>query len=204
MDDNTSLSPTEINWSEHLEVYFKETAEKSQGLAWLHKKAEELFYKTTVFIDLPVIILGTINGSMSVGSHSLFGDASYAPIVIGMIILLSSILTTIGTYFSWSRRSEAHRISAISYSKLYRFITIELSLPRKERLPPNAFLKMIRVEYDRLAEISPLIPSSIITTYKEKFGSLTNISHAEETNGIHPVNINNSKEQSTDEAYNAV
>jgi len=204
MDDNTSLSPTEINWSDHLEIYFKETAEKSQGLAWLHKKAEELFYKATVFIDLPVIILGTINGSISVGSHSLFGDASYAPIIIGMVILLSSILTTIGTYFSWSRRSESHKISAISYSKLYRFITIELSLPRKERLPPNAFLKMIRAEYDRLAEISPLIPSSIIKAYKEKFGTLTTISHAEGTNGLHPVVINNTQGQPTDASYTEV
>jgi hypothetical protein len=178
-----------IHWNSRLEEYFAQTGEKAHCLSWLHKKSEAYYTNRAIVIDLPVIILGTLNGATSIGSSALFGDDRFASVGVGIVALITAILTTIGTYFSWSRRSEGHKIASLSYSKLYRFLSIEMSLPRHERMTPNDLLKYVRVEYDRLSEVSPLINPTILNTFNKKFEALTDIAKPEEANGLHPINI---------------
>lgn len=178
-----------IHWNERLEEYFASTGEKAHCLSWCHKRAEERYSASSIWIDLPVIVLGVLNGATSIGSKSLFGDSDYASIGIGAVALITSILNTIGSYFAWSRRAEAHKISALQYAKLYRFLSIEMSLPRDERMTPKELLKYVKEQYDRLSEISPLIPPQVIATFKEQFNSITDISKPEETNGLEAIYI---------------
>ena len=179
----------QITWNEKLEEFFASAGEKAHCLGWLHKKSEAYYSKRTTFIDLPVIILSTLIGATSIGSKSLFGESELAPIVLGIISIFVSILNTVGSYFAWSRRSETHRISYIQYSRMYRHIKIEMSLPREERAEPSEFLRYIRVEYDRLVEISPLIPPHIIAIFNQKFGNEKEISQPEEVNGLEKIEV---------------
>lgn len=119
----------------------------------------------------------------------MFSDPKTSSIALGVGSLIVGILQTVNTYFSWSRRAEGHRISAIQYSKLYRFLTIEMSLPRNERLPPAMLLKQTRDTYDRLQEVSPIIPPHILTEFRKKYDKLTDISKPEEANGLEKVVI---------------
>lgn len=180
-----------ISWNKRLEEYFAHTGEKAHCLSWIHRKAEEMFSSRSVWIDLPVIILGTVNGAVSVGSNSLFGDAQFASVAVGGVALLTAILSTIGSYFAWQRRAEGHRISALNYAKLYRFLSIEMSLPRAERMSPNDLLKYVKTEYDRLSEISPLVPPSIITLFRNRFSDAKydDISKPEDANGLHAIEV---------------
>jgi len=178
-----------ITWNEKLEEYFTSTGEKAHCLGWLHKKAEASYSKRTTFIDLPVIVLSTLIGATSIGSKSLFGESPMAPIILGIISIFVSILNTVGAYFSWSRRAEAHRISNIQYSRMYRNISLEMSLPRNERSLPSELLRYIRVEYDRLSEISPLIPPEIIKLFNQKFSQEKEISQPEEVNGLEKIEV---------------
>jgi hypothetical protein len=99
------------------------------------------------------------------------------------------ILNTMGTYFGWSKRSEGHRISAIHYAKLYRFISVEMALPRDERMSPHDLLKYVKDQYDRLAEISPLVPTTIISRFQRRFKKYTDISKPEEANGLEKITV---------------
>lgn len=180
---------TTIHWTLLLEKYFASTGEKAHCYSYLHKRAEELYSNRSVFIDLPCIVLATLNGATSIGSSSLFGDDKYASVGIGIVALFTAILQTIGTYFGWARRAEAHKISALNYAKLYRFLKIEMSLPRESRMKPKDLLKNIKEQYDRLAEVSPLIPTKIIKEFKEKFNTpeYAEISKPEESNGLEEI-----------------
>ncbi len=180
---------TTINWNVRLEEYFASTGEKASCLSWCHKRAEERYSASSIWIDLPVIILGVLNGATSIGSKSLFGDSDYASIGIGAVALITSILNTIGSYFSWSRRAEAHKISSLQYAKLYRFLSIEMSLPRCERMSPAELLKYVKEQYDRLSEISPLIPPQIVALFKTYFKDATDISKPDEVNGLEAISI---------------
>ena len=178
-----------IDWTTELELYFAKTAERSHGLAWLHKQAETLFAKKRNLVDLPVIIISTAVGFLQVGSTSMFGDTELASTLLGVGSLIVSVLNTTGTYFGFSKRAEGHRISSIQYNRLYRFLSVEMSLPRDNRMSPRDLLKYTRDAYDRLDEISPLVPPEIIKEFQRKFGKLVEIAKPEIANGLEKVMV---------------
>jgi hypothetical protein len=96
-------------------------------------------------------------------------------------------LNTAGSYYGWAKRAEGHRISAIHYARLYRAITVELALPREERMQPHDFLKYVKDQYDRLQEISPLLPTEVINEFQHKFANEKEISKPEEANGLEKI-----------------
>jgi hypothetical protein len=179
----------EVSWSTELESFFASSGEKAHCLSVLHKQSEAWYSRLRNLIDLPVIIGSGLIGFLNAGSTSMFADPKTSSIALGVGSLLVGILQTINTYFNWAKRAEGHRISAIQYSKLYRFLTIELSLPRHERISPSALLKQTRDTYDRLQEVSPLLPPEILREFHKKYDKLTDISKPEEANGLEKITV---------------
>ena len=187
--EKNSKMPT-ISWTDMLEEYFASTGEKAHCLSWCHKKAEALYSQRKNFIDLPVIVGSGVIAFLNAGSSSLFaGKTEIASIALGVGSLFVGVLNTMGTYFGWAKRAEGHRISSIHYAKLYRYISVEMSLPRSERTPPNELLKYVKEQYDRLTEISPLIPEIVIREFQSKFNKYTDISKPEEANGLEKIEV---------------
>ena len=117
-----------IKWTNNLEGYLKEVGEHSLCLSMLHKSCEAKYSHKALIIDLPVIILSTICGSLTLSAKNLFGEVyeDDALKIIGGLSLVTSTLGTIQAYFSFSRRAENHRNSYLEYAKLYRFVKVEL------------------------------------------------------------------------------
>jgi len=179
-----------VTWTVTLEDNFAQTGEKANGLSIMHKRAESIFARRKTYIDLPVIVGSGAVAFLNAGSSSLFaGNAQLAATALGVASLTIGIINTIGTYFGWAKRAEGHRMSAIHYAKLYRFINVELRLPREQRMQPGDFLKYVKDQYDRLAEMSPLIPSSITKGFAAQMEKYMDISKPEETNGLNKIEI---------------
>lgn len=193
-------SDTSITWNDSLESLVAEEAEKCGGLSWLHMECEKYFSNYTNWIALPVIILSTVNGFMSGSSQTIFTNAQVASIGLGVVSLFTGILSTVGSYFAWAKRTEAHRISAIQYQKIYKFLRIELSLPKSERIAGKDILKITRDQIERLMEISPTVPELIIKKYKEKFKDSINIAQPEIINGLKKIEINKESEPEEESA----
>jgi hypothetical protein len=178
-----------VTWTVVLEDYFAQTGEKANGLAIMHKRAESIFTRRKTYIDLPVIVGSGAVAFLNAGSSSLFTDHQLAATALGVGSLVIGVLNTIGTYFGWAKRAEGHRMSGIHYAKLYRFINVELRLPREQRMQPGDFLKYVKDQYDRLAELSPLIPGSVTSAFAHQMEKYKDISKPEETNGLNKINI---------------
>jgi hypothetical protein len=178
-----------VSWTVILEEYFAQTGEKANGLAIMHKKAESIFTRRKTYIDLPVIIGSGAVAFMNAGSSSLFTDHQLAATALGVGSLVIGILNTMGSYFGWAKRAEGHRMSGIHYAKLYRFINVEMRLPREQRMQPGDFLKYVKDQYDRLAELSPPIPGSVAKEFSHKMEKYMDISKPEETNGLNKIEI---------------
>ena len=180
----------DITYNASLEKLIAEEAEKCTGLAWLHKKAEAKTGRSNDCITIPTIVLSTIVGFLSSTSTSLFSNPITASIGIGAVSLFTGILSTIGNYFSFAKRTESHRIASISYSKLARFLEIELSLPKSERILAKDLLKITKDQIERLLETSPAVDDAVVAEYKRLFKDVTDVAHPAETNGLHKVTIN--------------
>lgn len=190
-----------IKWTNDLEQYFKHIGEKAYSYSILHKLSEKKYSNLKQYIELPTIILTSISGTMSISSSSLFeGNEKTASVCIGFLSLFCGVLSTINTYYSFGKRTESHRISNIEYSKLFRFLHIEMKLPRHERLLPSDLLKQVKDNFERLAEISPLIDLDIIDTYKKKYNDkYDHIAKPSEVNGLEEIKIFVDDEKDIDE-----
>ena len=183
------LDDRNIHWSEPLENLIAQEGEKCRGLAWIHQHAEQSLSKKNNTIQIPVIVLSTLCGTASVGSSSLFGqsEAGISNIVIGFVSIAVGVLNTLGNYFAYARKAEAHRIAYLHYSKLFSWVNVELSLPRNERMPPAEMLKQIRDEMERLAETTPSPPEFILSQFNRKFKAYTDVARPAETNGLQKI-----------------
>jgi len=186
MDDISN----DVSWHSQLEHVISDEGERCLCFSWLHSKSQKMFSKLNTMISIPVIVMSTIAGSASIGSANLFSNSTVAGVSIGAVSLMVGVLNTVSSYFGWAKRSEAHRIAAVTYEKVYRFILIELAMPREERMAAKDMLKVVRDQCDRLQETSPQIPDQVIWEFKKRFGDSTpDVKKPEITNGIDPIFI---------------
>lgn len=178
---------TNIDYNESLELILSEEAEKALALRWSHDAAQRWTANKSSWIMIPSIIMSSL---ASVGS---FGGTNLLPFdgadkIIGFISLGVATINTIGSYYGFSKRSEAHRVAALLYGRIHRWLTFQLSLPRKQRIPAADLLKVVKEEGDRLNEISPQLPTTIIQKFKREFKHTTT-AVPEILNGLGKVDV---------------
>lgn len=182
--------PGKINWNGQIERILSEEGERALCYSWLHTQAQKRYTNLNNYIAIPTIVLSTVAGTASIGSQALFNDPAASSVGIGMLSLTVSVLNTLASHFGWSTRKESHRMTSSAYSKIHRFIMIELSLPRQERIQAQDMLKVVRDQLDRLHENSPQIPESVVQLFKKQFGDTTpELSKPNITNGLDPIRV---------------
>ena len=159
-------------WTKELEVLFAEWADKAACYRWMHDKTGRMFQARDQGFMFPIIILSTVGGAANFAMNSISQDPTiqkYIQLGLGGLSIATGILTTIANRLGYASASEAHRGASISWGKFNRLIVIELSLHPDERMEAFAFMKMFRIELDRLIEQSPIIPEAIINSFIYEF-----------------------------------
>lgn len=182
-----------LHWTEQLEDLLGKEGERCASFIWLHRESEKRYNYHNQILSIPAIILGTVNGSISVGSSAIFGSYGGASVIIGFVGILTSILGTLNTFYNNAKRAENHRLCALQYEKINRMLMIELALPRAEREKPDFLIKLIKNDFDQLNEISPPISDTIILEYKKRFKDV-DITKPSICNGLDKININRIEE----------
>jgi hypothetical protein len=184
MDDNHP----QIHYTDTFEKLLKKSAEEFQCLAKAHSDSQRWTASSNTRLSIPVIILSGLAGLGAVGSENLL-PFNGAQTLVGMISFVCATLQTISAYFSFAKRSEAHRQATIQYSKLHQLISFELSLPRRERIPAHKLLELLKDEAGRLLETAPQFPLSVVNDFKKAYGSETQVAKPSSLNGLEEVRI---------------
>lgn len=158
-----------VTYNDRLERLLADEGERLQGMAWLHENSSNFFQKLNTALALPIIVLSTLSGAVSASSTALFADPKTASLGIGAVSIFVGVLSTVQSYFGFSRRAENHRISGITCIKLNHFISIEMALPRNQRMGAHDMLKIVREQCGRLLETAPSIPEHVIKEFQHRF-----------------------------------
>ena len=159
-----------IEWSVENELILVEWCDNAQCYKWMNNQANLRYSYMNAWFTIPTITLSTIAGTASFAQNGLSADVQqYWPSIIGAVNIFVGILTTIHQYLKISQLNEAHRVSSIAWDKFARNIRVELAKSPKERMDAKQFIKLCRLEYDRLMETSPAIPVPIIKKFNNKF-----------------------------------
>ena len=158
-------------WHQQQELILKRWSEIGSSYRYLHDKSFKKFNKQNMWFALPVIVISTVTGTANFAQGS-FPEAwkEFVPLGIGFLNLSAGLITTVSQFLRVSELLEGHRAASLAYSKFARNISVELSLPVKERTDDGSiFITNCRVELDRLIEQSPDIPEDIIASFVKRF-----------------------------------
>jgi hypothetical protein len=179
-------------WTKQLENLVAEWADKASCYQWMHQKTEVRFQNYNYYFTIPVIIMSTLTGTANFATNSVVETEEQQKFVtfgIGAISLIAGIISTVANFLRYAQSSEAHRVAAVSWGKFQRFISIELSLHPNERMDAMSFLKMGRVELDRLIEQSPPIPPKTIQQFISVFKDKKDVIRPEIAGGVEHTRI---------------
>lgn len=175
-------------WTDEQEELMAKWSDTAACYRWLHDRCEKMYSKNNMRMTIPVIILTTVTGTASVGLSSIVGDnkdaQKYGQFAIGGVSLIAGILTTLANFFKYAQLSESNRVASISWGKFQRQLAIELSLHPDDRIDSMDFIKICRVEQDRLIEQSPPIPDDIINAFEREFKDLPDLKRPDICHGI--------------------
>lgn len=181
----------DVHYNGKLEQYLKVIGERCYGLSLLHKSAEQLYDSRRMFLDLPCIFGSSILAFLNAGSSIFFHDPKTSNITLGVGSLVVGITQTVSSYFGFAKLAEAHRVASSHYSKLFRMISLQLSMDARERIAPQELLQSVKDAYDRLHEVSPLVPAHLIDEFRRRFDKeeYKDIAKPEITNGLERIEV---------------
>lgn len=153
----------QVEWGVGIEEVLRKEGEEAESLFWAHNRASVLAARHNDMITIPSIILQTVTGFLSATSGLV------PPLALGAFSVFTGVLSTILSYYKFSAKAEAHRMSSQLYLKVYKKIEIEMSLPPEQRVPAVKLLEDVRDKLARVGEIAPDIPEVVIAEYKARF-----------------------------------
>ena len=170
-DEKKGKRQHQLEWTEQIESLLSGWADTAAVYKWLHDKSHRKYKKKNKFLSIPIMVLSLITGSLGIGLQG-YVPTEYMSIgqgALGGMGIFIGIMQGLQTQFGWAQRSEKHASGSLGWGKLHRNIQIELAVEREFRKDCDSFVKVCRMEYDRLTEQSPAIPSDVLEMFKEVF-----------------------------------
>ena len=170
--------PEQHYWCPKQEKLLIRWAEKAAGYRWLHNHARMFYKKQNDWLSYPCIIISSITGVggfavLSPNDQNISTEQKQKIVIFqyffAFLNVVAGILTSISKFNNSSRMMESHSVMCVQYSKFYRNIDMELSLETKYREDVLEFVNKVRLEYDRLLDEAPDIPSHTIEAFNDMF-----------------------------------
>jgi hypothetical protein len=161
--DTSAVNTNITEWNTGLEEVLRKEGEEGAAMFFMHNRASVVSARMNDMISIPSIILQTVTGFLSATGGLV------PPLVLGSVSVFTGILSTLLSYYKFSARAEAHRMSSQLYLKIYKKIEIELSLPVEQRMAPIKLLEEVREKLARVGEVAPDIPEGVLAEYKKQF-----------------------------------
>lgn len=177
----------DVHYSDSFENVLKKVGEQYLCLSKAHDSAQRWTAQWNTYLTIPTIVLSGLSGLGAVGSETLLPFPN-STVLVGMVSFVCATLQTISSYFSFASRSANHKNAATQYAKLHQLISLELSLPRNERMGADKLLEIIKDESSRLLEMSPQFPKATLEEFKKQFHT-TEVSVPSLLNGLEPIQI---------------
>lgn len=177
-------------WKPEEENILREWADKSQVYELFHGKGHLIYKKKNARYVIPVIIISTLTGTANFAQERVPVDyQNVFVMIIGSLSIIAAIISTISQFLRISELNEAHRVASLSWGKFSRNAKTDLAKHPLDRGDPVMTLKVAKEEFNRLLEISPIIPKNVIANFNVKFEDVPELAKPEICDSIIPTTI---------------
>jgi hypothetical protein len=190
IDTNNDVKRPNNGWSFEHDELLANWGDKAACYTWMHDATQRKFARINMSLGIPVIVFSTISGTANFGISTIFPPGfNYGNAVIGVLSLITGVISTVSNFLGYAQSEEAHRIAGVQWSKFKRTIETELSINPNERKDASEFIKYCKAELDRLMEQSPIIPQVIIDRFTKTFRKVKGVKMPEICNKLEPTTL---------------
>lgn len=180
-------------WSPAQEDTVKSYSEKATIFKLLHYAAYDFYRFRYACFAVPIIIITTIGGMLAFLA-STYPEYNFI-LVTGILNVIAAMMGAISQFFKLAEMMEGHRVAQIQWGEFARELTLVLTQERLLRPNVTDFLERMRKDMNRLSEISPLIPTTIVNQKKvewldefpENFALPDILGYVQEINIVRPT-----------------
>jgi len=175
-------------WKPEEESILRDWADKAQIYELFHAKGHKIYKKKNAQYVIPVIVISTLTGTANFAQERVPVDfQNIFAMIVGSLSIIAAIITTVSQFLRIAELNESHRVASLSWGKFFRNVKTDLAKHPLDRDDPVMTLKTAKEEFNRLLEISPIVPGKIILKFNDKFSDMTELSKPEICDHIVPT-----------------
>ena len=166
-------------WAGDIEEVLIHWSEEARCLQWMHVQAHRMYRRKYHQLIIPIIVLSTFTGGVSIGMQSFVPVAGliFTQLGVGVLNLAIGMMTTLLNFFNYAEKTQAHLSTANMWYKLYRRISTELAIHSDNRSHATDFFDSVRKEYEMILEQSPEIDKTTVREFRRKFAEQMRARH---------------------------
>lgn len=159
------------SWNPHMETLMKSWGEKSAGLRFMHSNASGYWKGFSNKLTLASIAITTVASGVSLIAASIDDEVTKNTIlyVVGGIGIVASTLQSIKKFYNGEEKSAEHGAIAKQFGSFYRYMTLQMTLAREDRLPSDKLAEYALKEFERMQQDALPLGAKQIALYKKTF-----------------------------------
>lgn len=167
--DASDLHTYEQGWSRVRTTYVRRMGERAGGFRWMHAQAAKHFTRWFNGVGYTAIIANALATAGNIpyvaNCQNDLNAIKWVAIVLGFLV---TVVMTFQQFRDFGSRRSEHFMAEQSYSGLYESIRQEVQKNTWERQDAEKYIEWISKDFTELKLASPLIPGSILDTYRQK------------------------------------
>jgi hypothetical protein len=159
------------SWNPHMENLMKSWGEKSAGLRFMHANASDYWKGFSNKLTLASIAITTLSSGASLIAASIQDEEVKNVVLyaVGGIGVIASTLQSIKKFYNGEEKSAEHGAMAKQFGYFYRYITLQMTLSREDRLPSDQLAEYALKEFERMQQDALPLGDKQIALYKKTF-----------------------------------
>lgn len=150
-----------MTWTSELECMLKDWAVRISRRSTQHVFSSRYYRRHGSFLMYIVIVTTFGAGFVELIGGSQQEKLDPIRITSGCLAMLGGIASTIVKFSNVLELKQLHKSAAGDYNVLFQEIQLQLALKRSEREPDTKFFPVVIKEFQRIQEVSPMIPGKI-------------------------------------------
>ncbi len=161
------------SWNPHMENLMKSWGEKSAGLRFMHASASGYWKGFSNRLTLASIAITTLASGASLIAASIEDEAAKNAVLyaVGGIGVIASTLQSIKKFYNGEEKSAEHGAMAKQFGSFYRYMTLQMTLAREDRLPSDQLAEYALKEFERMQQDALPLGGKQIALYKKTFAN---------------------------------
>ena len=159
------------SWNSNMESLMKSWGEKAAGLRFMHSAAAGGWKSFSNHLTLTSIGVTTLASAVSLVAASIDDQEAKNVVlyVVGAVGIGSSLLQSLKKFYNAEEKAAEHAAISKQFGSFYRYVTLQMTLSREDRLPSDQLSEYSLKEYERLQQDAPPLGGAPIKLYKDKF-----------------------------------